>query len=277
MKKLKYFFLSTLITGVLLIPSMALAQQLPEPVKNEEVVARQGLEKEIAKLKEIYRGQLAEYRDADKQFNIAKDQYNELETLASINDVVKAARDVLMLRDLVMITHFELLRNNIVAADGIELSLKQKVIERMQDRVKWLEEHRGKLEKAQDRPQFNVLSDEFTDKEDDFMEISNQATTILAVGSMQDVYDRLVLVRKDILALEAKSSTADRSRASIETDRMISAVKGTLDSNWVELGEEVLDGNVTSYSSNLVKTLSPIYTGLNKTVSFLRELLREIK
>lgn len=267
-------FLGSFLLGNLFIP-LALAQEIPEPVKNKEVVARERLESEIAGLKEVYRGQLSEYRDADKEFVIAKDQYHQLGTLASINDATEAARKVFTLRDQVLISYFELLRANIISSEGIELSLKEIVVKRIEIEGRWMVDHKQRVIKMLDRTQFNSLADEVTEKEDDFKEVSLQAMAILSMGELQDVYDRLVLVRKDIYELEAKSSTADKTRASKETDRLITSVKVNLDKVWVELGGDITDGNVSSFSSNSLKTIDPIYSGLNKTVSFLQELLRE--
>lgn len=274
MKKWIVFF--SLLTALLVVPAGVQAQVLQESVKNDEVVQRETLEKEINDLKEIYRGQLSDYRDAEKAFTIARDQYHQLQTLASINDATEASRKVFILRDEVLMTYFQLLRTSIIAADGIEVSLKEVVVKRLEMQVIWLIDHKKRVEQMQDRSQFNSLADEIIEKADVFTEISLQSTSILALGKLQDVYDRLVVVRKDISEVEAKSSTADRSRASKETDKMINAVKGTIETTWVNLGEDVRDDNVTSFSSNLVKTLEPIYSGLNKTVSFLQELLREL-
>lgn len=274
MKKLIVFF--SLLTALLVVPAGIDAQVLEESVKNEEVVQRETLEKEINDLKEIYRGQLSDYRDAEKAFTIARDQYHQLQTLASINDATESSRKVFVLRDDVLMTYFQLLRTSIIAADGIEVSLKEVVVKRLEMQVLWLIDHKKRVEQMQDRTQFNALADEVIEKADVFTEISLQSTSILALGKLQDVYDRLVVVRKDISDVEAKSSTADRSRNSKETDKMINAVKGTIETTWVNLGEDVREDNVTSFSSNLVKTLEPIYSGLNKTVSFLQELLREI-
>ncbi|MCC6711499.1 MAG: hypothetical protein IT416_04085 [Candidatus Pacebacteria bacterium] len=269
-----YLFVLGLAT-FLSVGSSVMAQQVPEPVKNNEVVARVSVEEEIEKIRATYRGQLTEYRDAEKEFVIAKDQYKQLQTLASINKVTEAARKVFMLRDQVLITYLNLQRSNIYAAEGIELSLKELVISRIEQEGRWLVDHKNRVEKMLDRTQFNALADEFTTKEDDFIEVTSQATMILALGGLQDVHDRLVLARAEIFELEAKSSTADRTRASKETDRWITQVKDLLAKTWVELGDDVKDNKVMSFASNSVKTLEPIYAGLNKTVSFLEELLRE--
>jgi hypothetical protein len=273
MKKIISFLL---ILTILLIPSLVMAQQISEPVKNEEVVAREKLDKEIEQLQGTYRGQLSEYRDAEKEFVIAKDQYQNLQTLASINKVTESARKVFALRDQVLITYLELQRSNIIASEGIELSLKELVIKRIEEEGRWLVDHKQKVEKLQDRTQFNSLADEFTDKSEAFEEVSQQATMILSMGELQDVFDRLVLVRKDIFDIEAQSSTSDRTRASKETDRMINEVKGVLESTWVELGGYIQKNKVSGFYSNSVKELDPIYSGLNKAVSFLKELLREL-
>jgi hypothetical protein len=252
------------------------AQQLPEPVKNEEVVARERLEDEIEELKETYRGQLTEYRDADREFEIDKDQYHKLQTLASINKVTESARKAFALRDQVLITYFELQRSRIIASEGIELSLKESVVKRIEVEGRWLVDHKQRVEKMLDRTQFNSLADEFTEKSDDFEEASDQAAMILSLGDLQDVYDRFVLVRKDIFNIEAQSSNANRTRASKETDRMITEVKEKLEKTWVDLGINISKDKASSFSSNKVKNLDPIYSGLNKTASFLRELLREL-
>jgi len=270
---LAFFGFSFLIGGSL---SSAVAQQVLEPVRNEEVVARERLEKEIEELKTTYRGQLTEYRDADKDFGIAKDQYNKLQTLASINKVTEAARKAFALRDQVLITYLELQRSRIIASEGIELSLKELVVKRIEVEGRWLVDHKQRVETMLDRTQFNSLADEFTEKSNDFEEASDQAAMILSLGDLQDVYDRLVLVRKDIFEIEAQSSSADRTRASKETDRMITEVKVILEKTWIELGNNIKKDKTSSFSSNKTKNLDPIYSGLNKTASFLRELLREL-
>lgn len=273
MKKTIVFLL---LSFFLVVPGVINAQQVEEPVKNEEVVAREKLDEEIEQLQVTYRGQLSEYRDAEKEFVIAKDQYQSLQTLASINKVTESARKVFVLRDQVLITYLELQRSNIIASEGIELSLKELVVERIETEGRWLVDHKQRVEKLQDRSQFNALADEFTDKDSDFEEVSQQATMILSMGELQDVFDRLVLVRKDIFEIEAQSSTADRTRASKETDKMIGDVKGMLEETWVELGKYVQRDKISGFYSNSVKELDPIYSGLNKTVSFLKELLREL-
>ena len=272
----KRLLLITLITFLFATVVPVFAQQVPEPVKNDEVVARQELDDEIEKIKESYRGELTEYRDAEKEFTIAKDQYQQLQTLASINKVTEAARKVFTLRDQVLITYLNLQRNNIYAAEGIELSLKELVISRIEVEGRWLVDHKNRVETMLDRSQFNSLADEFTAKEDDFKEVSDQAAMILGLGNLQDVFDRLVLVRKDIFDIEAKSSTADRTRASKETDRLLSEVKAQLEEIWIELGENIQENKAGGFASNSVKTFDPVYANLNKTVSFLEELLREL-
>jgi len=273
----KFIFTLVLLALFLAFGQARLAfAQVPEPVKNEEVVARERVDAEIEKIKETYRGQLTEYRDAEKEFVIAKDQYHKLQTLASINKVTEASRKVFSLRDQVLITYLNLQRNMIYAAEGIELSLKELVIKRIEEQGRWLVDHKSRVEKVLDREQFNALADEFTEKEDDFTEVTSQAAMILSLGDLQDVHDRLVKVRAEIFELEAKSTTADRTRASKETDHWIGQVKESLAKTWVELGDDIKENKVTSFSSNAVKNLDPIYSGLNKTVSFLEELLREL-
>jgi hypothetical protein len=278
MKKKLLIFLSLLGLPFLIAGSLSsvMAQQVPEPVRNEEVVARERLEGEIEELQTTYRGQLTEYRDADKEFGIAKDQYHKLQTLASINKVSEAARKVFALRDQVLITYLELQRSRIIASEGIELSLKELVVKRIEVEGRWLVDHKQRVEKMQDRSQFNSLADEFTEKSDDFEEASDQAAMILSLGDLQDVYDRLVLVRKDIFDIEAQSSSSDRTRSSKETDRMITEVQAVLEKTWIDLGNNIKKDKASSFSSNKVKNLDPIYSGLNKTTSFLRELLREL-
>lgn len=229
---------------------------------------------EIVQLNEIYRGQLAEYRAAEKEFQIARDQYRQLQTLASINAVTEATREAMKLRAQVILTYMELLRVNLIAAEGVEISLKQLVIERLTVEQEWLQSHLQAIAAGTDREQFNQLADIFAGKQQGIQTVSQEAVSLLSVGKLQNVFDRLAALSEEVAASGASSSAITQSRELRETERTVAATRTSFQNLWTELNTTIREGKVAGFYDNLAKALNPVYTELNKLTSYLTELLR---
>ena len=243
---------------------------------DEAVLQKQRLDAELESLNEIYRGQLAEYRTVEKDFLIAQDQYRELGTLASINTVTETARTVMKIRGQVLLTYFELLRVRLIAAEGIELSLKESVLPKIDQQKVWLQGQQQAITDATDREEFNTLSDAFSEQLPTMQAVSQEAISILSVGKLQEVFDRLASIGTDLSASEASNSAVIDSRAMRETNRTTEEVRTSFQTVWSQLRENIQDDNVSGFYTNLSKTLNPIYASLNKLLSFLAELLRTL-
>lgn len=276
---IKRLFLLSVMIGLALgwqVKSVTAQETSVSDSAQQAVLQKQSLDDEITQLEVIYRGQLTEYRAAEKEFQIAKDQYQKLQTLASINAATDSAKKVMKLRAQVLDTYFELLRVNLIAADGIEVSLKQTVVNRLVDQKGWLEAHQTTLANTTDREQFNQLADTFTAKKDGFTEVSQEAVSLLSVGKLQNVFDRLNLLTQDLATQEASNSAVTEASAMRETNRLIDTLGTGLKKTWSDVTTAVQKSEIDNFYSNLAQTLDPIYANLNKLVSFLDELLRTL-
>jgi len=281
MKRL--FFLLILLVGGLLFVSTTNFVQETNVMAQSAILQKENLEAELIKLNDTYRGQLSEYRLAERNFLIARDQYNQLQTLASINEVVESARTVMSLRNQVLITYLDLLRINLIAAEGVEISLKQLVLERLETQRKWLQAHQQALAATSDREQFNRLSDTFIDQTENLIAVSQQTVSLLSLGKLQNVFDRLVLFNQSLVIEEASvsgkqagSNIALTERALRETERLNQSLATLLQTNWSNLDVGLKEDSISGFYGNLSKALDPIYTDLNKLVAFLQERLGQL-
>jgi cell fate (sporulation/competence/biofilm development) regulator YlbF (YheA/YmcA/DUF963 family) len=272
---MKKLFLLFLAFSLLLFSPVSVgaqeATETPAPILQKE-----SFDSELNQLNEIYRGQLTEYRTAEKEFAIARDQYLQLQTLASINEVIETAKKVLGLRNQVLITYLDLLRVNLIAAEGVEIAAKQLVLERIVAQKNWLQSHQSALAATTDREQLNQLSDNFIAQATELMSVSRQAISLLGLGKLQNVFDRLKTLSEDITAQESTQSGVNAQRAVRETERLNQSLAVLLVNNWQELNEDLQENNASSFYSNLSKALNPIYADLSKLISFLEERLRQL-
>jgi hypothetical protein len=271
----KFILALSLLAFTLVAPWSVLAQTQPEiSATAEAILQKQRLDEEIASLNQIYRGQLTEYNQAERNFQIARDQYLELQTLASINAVTESARKVMRLRNQVLLTYFELLRVKLVAAEGVELSLKTAVMPKLETQKNWLQQQQGQLAAANDRQEFNSLADEFTGRTRTFQSVAEEVGSLLAVGKLQNVFDRLAAIGTDITANQASDSAVTVSRAMRETERATAEARVSLQTTWSSLRGDIQDDNVNNFYGDISETLEPIYSSLNQLAAFLAELLK---
>lgn len=277
MRKLAFiFFTAVWFFGLTRVVVAQEPEAAPAAQTDTAVLQRESLTAEIAQLETIYRGQLTEYRAAEREYQIARDQYHALQTLASIDAVVTQAQRVLRLRTQVMLTYFELLRTHLLAADGVEITLKQTVLQRIEEQKAWLQNHQAELSAASDREQLNGLSDAFTARQEVLEGTAHEANVLLATGKLQNVFDRLRLLTDDVKVQEASNSAFVNSRALVEVDRLTTAVSGDLTALRQDITKGIAERDVRILSQDLTRVLDPIYANLNKLTSFLTEVLRTL-
>ena len=271
---MKYLLILLSFT-LLVLPTSCLAQENPDEQNSQEqteqvILQKQRFDAELVELNNIYRGQLSEYRLAEKEFVIARDQYRQLQTLASINEVTDVASKVMKLRNQVLITYFDLLRVSLIAAEGVELSLKELVLNRLEVQKNWLQTHQQAISGANDREQLNQLSDAFTTQSLILVDVAQQTISLLSLGKLQNVLDQLTAINQDLLKEEASQSGIALERSVRETERINQFLVDLLKATWTSLEVDLREENSGSFYNNLSKTLNPIYADLNKLVSFLR-------
>lgn len=247
------------------------------------VYQKQRLEQDIAELKRTLLGQLEEYSQQERKYNIAVNQYKTLKTLKSIEDAVGAAREAMLLRNQVLETYLNLLRLKLINSQGIELAEKQKAREWLERDINDLREFTQRVEPVNDRVQLNQLADEFLSLGGRIQETAAYASSLLEIGQMQAIHDKAVVIADRIETKQATTSSAltkARNRPALkETERLMTDIKQRLDEVWLDLAEvdESRDKAYRIFYKYLADDLSPIYSRLAQLISYFEELLKNDK
>jgi len=248
-----------------------------EVLKTDMIWQKERLDNEIVTLKASYQSQLENYLYQEKLYRIAYDQYKQLQTLVSIEDLTQKAKILGLSRDEVLISYLDLLRLNLIATEGIELSLKNKYLSQLEASIVYLKEHQENLKNLNERDQVSVSLSTFAKDQKDLNKQAKEVLVLLAIGNLQMIYDKSFILKKDIdLYLENKGtlSLPTINRASDETNRSLSSAKLKLDAFWAEtLKRNETNWYLSRFYDDLPRTLNPIYVNLSQSISYLNELL----
>lgn len=246
-------------------------------LKTDLIWQRERLDEEIATVKVTYQAQLEDYLYQDKLYRIAYDQHKQLQTLVSIEDLVQKAKNLGMKRDEVLSSYLNLLRLKLIATEGIELSLKTKHIGQLEATIAYLQAHQENLKDLHDRDQVSNSLTTFTNDQGGVGNLANEVLVLLSVGNLQMIYDKSIVLKKDIDLYLDEKGTLDLpniDRASTETNRSLDSAKLKLDAFWADILEQ-RGGNwyLAKFYEDLPRTLNPIYVNLSQSISYLNELL----
>ena len=213
----------------------------------------------------------------EKLYRIAYDQNQQLNTLVSIEDVTQKGKSLGIYRDEVLRTYLNLLRLELISTEGVELSLKDKYILRLEETIAYLREHQEILKNLNNRDEVAYSLATFTADQGGLGNLANEILVLLTVGNLQAIYDKSFVIKKDIDKFLEQSEallSPEIERASFETNRSLDSAKLKLDSFWVDV---IRRGQGNWYLSkiydDLPKTMNPIYVNLSQSISYLNELL----
>lgn len=229
----------------------------------------------IASLQQLYSQQIEAYRTSERQYQLAKSQHEQLQSLTSLEEAVKATKAVMQRRSDVLITYLDLLYATLQDTLGLELSYKQSQSEILEETVDVLRKHRVKLDTSDSRDALDEMTLEFADIFKQVEIDSEQTRSMIALGRMQAVYDKAQLIRQDIKNLQetyevTSLKNAERERAYTEIERQFQNTSAALRTVREEIGSE---RNSASYSSVSTK-LTAISSGISRILSYLDEVLR---
>lgn len=271
--RLFLLFLSILLIG----GAAPIFAQDTEPLKTDVIWQRERLDAEIAELKRSYQGQLEEYLYKDKLFRIAYDQHKQLQTLASIEDMVNKGRELGLIRGQVLLSYFGLLRLKLIATEGIEIALKEHYLGRLEATLAYITDHQQLLTVASDRDRLSQALTQFSIDQRRVGDLANEVLVLLSVGNLQMIHDKSIVLKRDIdgyLIDQDKVEQANVERASSETSRSLTAAKMKLDALWGDILRRGSDNfNLSRIYGDLPRTLNPIYVNLSQSISYLEELL----
>lgn len=266
----------------------AIAQTVPvsseEPVASpdptlspENVPDAPDYQKDIAELTASYRGQLAEYRTLEQEYIVAKEQYRQLKTLAALEEGIQKTKLVMLSRQQVMETYLRLLKVQLLDAQGVEVTVKEKAISQIDNQLVALGVHRQEVEAIDDRLDIVTVSEHFDSIGPAVEQTGFYALSLLGMGRLQVVVDKSRTLKDDIAAevdrTDNQLTKSQRQRAITETTRTLDAAQSTLSKLKEQLNTNQESVSRSSYAQ-LMRDVEPAYASAAKALSFLDEVLR---
>jgi uncharacterized membrane protein len=283
----KLFLVAVLLAGVTYFAPATVSAQTSVPnesfalngLKTDFVWAKDDLSAEVLKQRTIFRDQLEQYRQQEKNFLIAQDQYRKHETLDSIEQAVQATKRMLLSRDQLLHTYLTLLQLRLMSAEGVELSLKDKEIQKLESLREQLKVHHAAASGQLDRPAVNKSSDDFLTIGQEAQMTASQTLGLLAVSKLQEINDKSRVLFPDI-ATEVTVTTEDQvispqtTRSLKETGRAMTQNDAAMLAVWEKVGQRINDNSELSGQTDFSQELEVAYTGLTKTLGYFLELLK---
>ncbi len=231
-------------------------------------------------LLKLYQDQVEKYRTSEREYRQSKAQFLKLNTLQSLEEAIVKTRQVMLDRDDVLITYLEMVRAHLQETDGIEITLKTTSDKELETQILALKEHRQKLEQTTDREALKERVSEFTIISELINTRAYTALTLISLGDLQAVYDRSLIVYKEIKTLHAETPVSalkqqERERAYREVDNSIELLRLNLEEIRVEVNDvKVVQTN--RYKSVFQQEFGSIYAKNSQLLEFLKELLLEL-
>ena len=261
--------------------TQAAQQASPTPTPSSNVVfTRPRQTEEIKRLHTLYQDQVERHTALQREFYINRAQFEKLNTLQSLEEAIKSAREVMLTRDDVLITYFELMRASLVDTEGIELTEKQKNIDRLVSFIDSLKAHKQTVLKSATREDIAARADEFDELSVQFENVSYRSLALITLGDIQAVYDKSLIIYDDILTYHKDNPTTpilqqERDRAYREVDRAIENSRVNLNAareKYVE-NPDLTRGN---YGESIGKEINSSYSNTSQILTFLKELFLEL-
>lgn len=259
------------------------------PIVNAQVVEEsdpfvyqtEQLNSEIRRLKIQYRGELEEYRNLESQFQINQQQYENLGTLAALEDARVATQVAMEARARVLKTYLALLKVTLLRQTGVEVDQKQQAtvaLDRVADDLDI--HHQSFADQEFDRVELDQLSDEFEMLGFKVSDVSHRSLALLSTAKLQSVYDKAFILNQD---MEGKLATmggalksAQRRRAFGETGRKLEAILPILQELHGDVRKETEDGGKTNFKgiyNRMSDGLQDTFSNLTQLTTFLQEIL----
>jgi len=252
--------------------------EVQSSLEQEQIFNKDRNTQKIADLRILYRDQIEVYRNSEKDFNIAKTNYINLETLKSLEEAVSATEFVMKNRAKVLITYLELLKSTLEETAGIELALKTESLKNIDSLITDLRLHQDSIALAKDRIDVNALADSFEVYVAPYNQVVYKALSLVRIGQLQAVYDVTTLIDADIKKSQDTEDVgavkaAKRDRAYQEIQRNLSVTNDELAKLNLKIIESKEEDLNRYFYEKVLEDLGPVYTKIYKSLDYLDELL----
>lgn len=261
-------------------PSLAQSPVSPTPVAAtvQAAPSTSAATETLTSLRDKYRQQLAVYRDSERAFTIANQQYQKLKTLAALEELVTATRAVMLARILVLETYTTLVQETLKQTSGIELQRKNEQVRALGDLVSQLKQHQLLIEASTDRTKLADAAAIYTPLHQIAQEQNHKAMGMIATGRVQTMFDQVKIAKNIVSAYVDQTETnslrkAEKQRGLAEVERNLTATGADLEKITAEDAKAAARASVSSFP-RLIEQLTQVYGGVTRTLTYLQEVVQ---
>lgn len=246
---------------------------------SETIFLKRFKTEESQRLIELYQANFEKYKTSERDFYLAKAQYEQLYTLASLESAVVSTRQVMEDRADVLIVYEELLAASLVDSTGAELSMKQETLAKLQEQIGKLKAHKEVIAAAHDRAAVYRAGIDFSLLVPELSATAYETLSQIVIADVQRVYDKTVTYYADLKQTHLEEEISplkaeERKRAYGETDALMTSIGDSLDLIRSSLTAKNQSLDHSSYTE-IVRNLSSSHAQLSQAMDFLNELERD--
>ena len=232
----------------------------------------------------LYRNLIKEYQTAEDKFTFSKSQYQQLGTLASLEELVVSSRAAMVALDRVLISHLKLIRLYLIETLGIDLGVKQTTVGEIEQLMTDMTNH-------QQASSLVLTQVEVDQQADSYLQLRSRATLLQAkveqqvmVGRLQAAYDKVKVVESEVEQAVAeaqisKSKYEEKQRAlDLVSDRQASVERVLSDFNTLIISPELAKNNRGDKQLTEINpvNLLMVYADISQILTYLDEIVRDI-
>jgi hypothetical protein len=217
----------------------------------------------VATLEEQYRQQLLDYQAAERLFTVAKGDYQQLGTLASLDKAVMATKAVYAARHQVLITYLELVRRDLSNALGIEEDRKAQALDQQSTLLAALQTNHEQAQQADDRFELRPVASSFDTISLDFQSSVYMSQSLLAIGRLQNLHDQIKVLIEEIDGVTEQEKN--------EMLLSLTQAQESLDKAKQRLVETKSKANSSTYTQT-VQSIQPAFAKLRQVLGYMEEV-----
>jgi hypothetical protein len=233
-------------------------------------------------LLKTFKSQIISYQAAYKQFTLAKKQYEQLETLESLNSAIEATKQVVLKRNEVISTYIEILHLELIQRQpSLHPNLRGQTIKRTEQLMTQLAEFRQDVASAVSREDLHEVLADYKTLFQQIQYLSYQSRLILKVDTLYRLGLELKDLKQSVIDQEALITGGDKFKA-IKFYRGIDEIDkefAQYDASLQKLKSNYLNKDKTSpaWFKQANTELIKVYLAELRTSDYLLELLRPVK
>lgn len=196
----------------------ALEFDVATPTQSDETVATstpQATPAEIEAATTRYFSAVETYRLEENRYSLARDQYYQLNTLASQDEAIRRSREVLRARADVLQAYFSYLRLILQNTKGIDLDDKAAADQRLQLWQEELESYVQQIPLLTDRQQVNAAFDLLNTRSDEIQSSAYGTLVLIKIGEIQTATDTAGILHQRTKDAVENSTTLSAAQAEI--------------------------------------------------------------